>query len=66
MKFTIQAFLLGVLSLASSISAIKVGESVPSDVDLHSGFPPERINVKDRVAGKKVLLIGLPGAFTPT
>jgi peroxiredoxin len=56
--------LAGVLSAAAF--AINVGDKVPGDVDLHYGFPPERISVKDRVAGKNVLVIGLPGAFTPT
>jgi peroxiredoxin len=59
-------FLLQTLLLLGVASSIKVGESIPDDVDLHFGFPPERINVKDRVAGKKVILLGLPGAFTPT
>jgi 2-Cys peroxiredoxin 5 len=60
----LQVLLAGVLSTAAF--AINVGDKIPGDVDLHYGFPPERISVKDRVAGKKVLLIGLPGAFTPT
>jgi peroxiredoxin len=59
-------FLLQTLLLLGVASSIKVGESIPDDADLHFGFPPERINVKDRVAGKKVILLGLPGAFTPT
>jgi len=45
--------------------AIQVGDAIP-EVDLHLGFPPEKINVKERVAGKNVILLGLPGAFTPT
>jgi peroxiredoxin len=64
MKF-IQAILLGVLA-ATGASAVKVGDSIPSDLELHYGFPPERINIGARVAGKKVILVGLPGAFTPT
>ena len=47
-------------------AAIKVGESIPKFVTLDSGFPPEKIDLSARVAGKKVILVGLPGAFTPT
>ena len=35
---------------------------------LDLGFPPaggETVNLADRCAGKKILLLGLPGAFTP-
>jgi hypothetical protein len=60
----LHVLLAGVLSAAAF--AINVGDKIPEDVQLHYGFPPEHINVKDRVAGKKILLIGLPGAFTPT
>jgi len=48
------------------VSAIKVGDRIPSGVALHQGFPPQEIVLADRVANKKVLLVGLPGAFTPT
>ena len=53
-------------SLAAVAAAVKVGDKVPQNVDLHLGFPPEMVNVADRVAKKKVLIVGLPGAFTPT
>jgi len=40
--------------------------SLPS-VDLLQGFPdPKTINLDDYCAGKNVILVGLPGAFTPT
>jgi len=54
------------LLLSSVVSAIEIGDTFPKDASLHYGFPPEKINVKDRLAQKKVLVIGLPGAFTPT
>jgi len=38
---------------------------VPS-IDLDLGFPPERVNLAERTKGKKTILVGLPGAFTPT
>jgi len=58
--------LLAAALLVVGASAVKVGEKIPADVDLHLGFPPEKINLSQRIAGKKVILVGLPGAFTPT
>jgi peroxiredoxin len=43
---------------------IKAGDSVP-DVDFDLGFPPEKVNALEHTKGKKVVLLGLPGAFTP-
>jgi len=42
---------------------IKVGDKFP-DMELDFNFPPEKINMLERLKGKKVLLVGLPGAFT--
>jgi peroxiredoxin len=44
---------------------VKVGDAVPA-VSLHKGFPPEMLDLKEFCKGKKVVLVGLPGAFTPT
>ena len=52
--------------LLSATAAIKLGDSVPQFLKLDLGFPPEKIELASRVAGKKVILVGLPGAFTPT
>eukprot|EP00980_Cylindrotheca_fusiformis_P000773 scaffold184_cov125-Cylindrotheca_fusiformis.AAC.8 len=60
-----QDLLLGALSLAGA-SAIEVGDSFPPNVKLHHGFPPEKVELAKRIAGKNVILVGLPGAFTPT
>ena len=49
---------------AACVDAIAVGERVPS-VDLDFGFPPEKVNLQERVAGKNVILVSLPGAFNP-
>jgi len=46
--------------------AIAVGSKLPSvEVDLAS-WPPTAFNIAERAAGKKVVIVGLPGAFTPT
>lgn len=42
-----------------------VGDSLPS-VELHQGFPPKKYNLADFAKGKSIVIVGLPGAFTPT
>ena len=59
------ARLLAIAALAAGAAGFNVGNKVPS-IDLDLGFPPEKINLANRVAGKKVIVVGLPGAFTPT
>jgi len=44
---------------------VKVGDLIP-DVSLDSGFPPEKVSLRELTKGRKVVLVGLPGAFTPT
>jgi len=51
--------------LSAGVNAIKVGDTLP-DVSLDLGFPPEKFSVKKACAGKKIVVVGLPGAFTPT
>jgi len=61
--------IVGVLIAACSLqtaAAIDVGDTVPADLTLHHGFPPEKISLDDRLKGKNVIIVGLPGAFTPT
>jgi peroxiredoxin len=43
----------------------KVGDKFPA-VALDLGFPPAKVDMAERLAGKKTIVIGLPGAFTPT
>jgi len=45
--------------------AIAVGDQVP-DVSLDDGFPPKPFPLREFCGGKKVVLMGLPGAFTTT
>jgi len=61
----ISSLVLGALFSISQTLAVKVGDSCPA-VELHYNFPPDKINLADRIADKNVLLVGLPGAFTPT
>jgi len=44
---------------------VAAGEAIP-DISLDLGFPPEKFGLKEFCKGKKVVLVGLPGAFTPT
>jgi hypothetical protein len=44
---------------------LKLGDQIP-DVFLDKGFPPEKVALADFCKDKKVVLMGLPGAFTPT
>jgi len=44
---------------------IKVGDALPS-VDLQEGNPGGKVNIADLAKGKKVIIFGVPGAFTPT
>jgi hypothetical protein len=50
---------------AAAGPSMLVGEALPK-VELDVGFPPERVNLAERVKGKRVIVLGLPGAFTPT
>ena len=45
--------------------AAAVGDKFPS-VELDYLFPPTKVNMEARLAGKKTIIVGLPGAFTPT
>jgi hypothetical protein len=46
--------------------AVEVGDTLPASIELHHNFPPEKINLLERFKGKNAILVGLPGAFTPT
>jgi peroxiredoxin len=53
------------LAAGAAVAAISVGERIPT-ANLHLGFPPDFVDLSSRIAGKNVVLISLPGAFTPT
>jgi hypothetical protein len=55
------------LSVASTLgfAAIKTGDKIPA-TSLDFGFPPQKVFLPEYTSGKKMLIIGLPGAFTPT
>ena len=46
------------------ISFLKVGDSVPS-VDLFEGGPDNKTNLADVCKEGKVVIFGVPGAWTP-
>jgi len=43
---------------------IKVGDKLPA-VEMFEGNPGNKVNIADAVKGKKVVIFGVPGAFTP-
>ena len=59
------------LALASAAAGpfgkktIKVGDTVPS-VEIDLGFPPSKVNVLEHTQKGTFILMGLPGAYTPT
>ncbi len=51
---------------ASNTLAFAAPSKLPS-VEVMQGFPDvEKINVAEYCSGKNVIIVGLPGAFTPT
>jgi len=51
-------------STALANMPIKVGEKLPS-VELFEATPADKVNIADAVKGKRVVIFGVPGAFTP-
>ena len=52
-------------STVASAFTIKAGDKVPA-TDLHFGFPPTFVSTGEYLADRNVIVVGLPGAFTPT
>jgi 2-Cys peroxiredoxin 5 len=52
-------------SLKGAVSSIKAGDKVPS-ITIDQGFNPiGKVNMQERTKGRNVIIMGLPGAFTP-
>ena len=65
MKKLSLAALVGMQCL-SDVVAFAAPSKIPS-VEVMQGFPDvAKINIAEHCAGKNVILVGLPGAFTPT
>uniref|UniRef100_A0A0C9RK24 Peroxiredoxin-5 n=1 Tax=Fopius arisanus TaxID=64838 RepID=A0A0C9RK24_9HYME len=52
------------LHLSPKNMVIAVGDSVP-DVDLFEDSPANKVNLSKVATGKKIIVFGVPGAFTP-
>jgi|EP01049_Picozoa_sp_SAG25_P000692 hypothetical protein len=50
---------------ARTFAVAAPGTALPA-VDMHLGFPPVKLDLAKYTAEKKVVLVGLPAAFTPT
>jgi len=53
------------VAACSQAVGIKVGDRLP-EANLDLGFPPTATSLKSLCAGRKIVVVGLPGAFTPT
>uniref|UniRef100_A0A2K6G3Y7 thioredoxin-dependent peroxiredoxin n=1 Tax=Propithecus coquereli TaxID=379532 RepID=A0A2K6G3Y7_PROCO len=51
-------------SAAAAMAPIKVGDAIPS-VEVFEGEPGNKVNLAELFKGKKGVLFGVPGAFTP-
>nr|KAF6467233.1 peroxiredoxin 5 [Rousettus aegyptiacus] len=54
----------GFRSAAAAMAPIKVGDPIPSVV-VFEGKPDNKVNLAELFKGKKGVLFGVPGAFTP-
>ncbi|ELK13389.1 peroxiredoxin-5, mitochondrial [Pteropus alecto] len=54
----------GFRSAAAAMAPIKVGDTIPSVV-VFEGKPENKVNLAELFKGKKGVLFGVPGAFTP-
>jgi 2-Cys peroxiredoxin 5 len=51
--------------MAAAASLIKVGDKFPTGLSLYENSPEGKVSVDELLAGKKVIIFGVPGAFTP-
>ncbi|XP_053134118.1 peroxiredoxin-5, mitochondrial [Hemicordylus capensis] len=54
----------GLSSSSSAMAPLKVGDKLPN-VEVYEGDPGTKVNVASLFKGKKGILFGVPGAFTP-
>jgi peroxiredoxin len=45
---------------------IEIGDRLPRRISPHGSDGPEMVRFSDLMAGRRVVVIGVPGAFTPT
>ncbi|XP_029170162.1 peroxiredoxin-5, mitochondrial [Nylanderia fulva] len=50
--------------ISSQKMVIAVGDKLPT-VDLFENTPADKVNLAQAAAGKKIIIFGVPGAFTP-
>ena len=43
---------------------MQIGDTLPS-IELQEGTPKDKVNIADLFKGKRGILFGVPGAFTP-
>jgi peroxiredoxin len=55
------------IASVGGFSAVKVGGKIPAESMFYDfGNPEAKHNMAEYTANKKVAVVGLPGAFTPT
>lgn len=54
----------GFSSIGVAMAPIKVGDTIPS-VEVFEGDPGKKVNLAELFQGKKGVLFGVPGVFTP-
>ena len=54
------------IKAGDTLPAGKLMESTEFDSDAGCPMPPKEVNVTEAAAGKKIVIFGLPGAYTPT
>jgi len=65
LKSTTSRWAVRQIHLGSAVNMpIKVGDQLPS-VELFEDSPGNKVNIAELAAGKKVVIFGVPGAFTP-
>ena len=63
LSFALAALCVGT---AHALASIKAGNKLPQATLFKDFGPPEKINIAEYAAGKNMIIVGLPGAFTPT